>query len=76
MDWCNTQRNHYNWIKPVYEPDLKLFQEEENPEEHGFEAPKEALWKLLEEYDKVENTDWKKIEITFDGKEFDLQVEY
>lgn len=45
------------------------------PEEHGFEVPQQALWKLLEEYDKAVDTSWKKMEISFDGKEFELKVE-
>ena|SRR3990167_4350019 len=53
-----------------------LYSEDEEPEKMGFEAPRTALWDLLDEYSKIVNTDWKKITISFDGKKFDLKTEY
>lgn len=59
----------------LFDP-YEFYDQPVDKEETYLKVPQKAFWKLLEEYDKVENTDWKKIEITFDGKEFDLQVEY
>ena len=39
-------------------------------------VPQQAFWDLLDEYSKIINTNWKKITIDFDGKKFDLSVEY
>ena len=53
-----------------------LYSEDEEPEKMGFEVPRAALWKLMDEYGKAVSTNWKKITITFDGKKFDLKTEY
>ena len=63
-------------IRILNDKEFLLFHPEfEDDLEYRLKVPQQALWKLLEEYDKVVDTDWKKMEITFDGKVFELNVE-
>ena|SRR3990167_10946189 len=68
-------------LKVINEKEFNLIYTElfsDNPEDdidYEILVPQQALWKLLEEYDKVVESNWKKMEITFDGKEFELNVE-
>ena len=68
-------------LKVINEKEFNLIYTElfsDNPEDdidYEILVPQQALWKLLEEYDKVVESNWKKMEITFDGREFELKIE-